>query len=117
MRAARGADRGRGRSCPSDKRARWRRQNGPSRLLIRPQAENTNSPGVLWVAFELGPPFGPPSDAAFQRRVSLEALGLLERRHGPVRIEDFPEEDRRVRPTRAGHLPFPRPGRRWAIGW
>src|SRR5690242_20381404 len=34
--------------------------------------------------FELGPPFGPPSDAAFQRRVSLEVLGLLlDRRGGP----------------------------------
>ena len=66
---------------------------------------------MLWVAFELGRLFGPPSDAAFQRRVILAALGLLERRDGPVRIEDFPEEDRRAQPDAGGLCPrFPRPG-------
>jgi len=39
--------------------------------LIRPQAENTKPPRALWVPFELGRPFGPPSDAAFQKRVLL----------------------------------------------
>lgn len=81
------------------------------RREIRPQAENTKPPRVLWVAFELGRLFGPPSDAAFQRRVILAALGLLERRDGPVRIEDFPEEDRRAQPDAGGLCPrFPRPG-------
>ena len=57
--------------------------------LIRPQTENTKPPRALWVPFELGRPFGPPSDPAFQRRVVLAALRLLEREDGPVLIEDF----------------------------
>ena len=47
--------------------------------LIRPQAENTKPPRALWVPFELGRPFCPPGDPAFQRRVILAALRLLER--------------------------------------
>jgi hypothetical protein len=61
--------------------------------LIRPQTENTKPPRALWVPFELGRPFGPPSDAAFQKRVILAALGMLERDNGPVIIEDFPDDD------------------------
>ena len=45
--------------------------------LIRPQTENTKPPRALWVPFELGRPFGPPDDAAFQKRVLLAALRLL----------------------------------------
>lgn len=63
--------------------------------LIRPQTENTKPPRALWVPFELGRPFGPPSDAAFQRRVVLASLRLLERHDGPVLIEDFPDDDPR----------------------
>ena len=63
--------------------------------LIRPQTENTKPPRALWVPFELGRPFGPPGDAAFQRRVILAALGMLERDKGPVIIEDFPDDDPR----------------------
>ena len=63
--------------------------------LIRPQTENTKPPRALWVPFELGRPFGPPGDAAFQRRVILAALGRLERNNGPVIIEDFPDDDPR----------------------
>lgn len=66
--------------------------------LIRPQTENTRPPRALWVPFELGRPIGPPSDAAFQRRVILMALRMLEEGGGPVRIEDFPEDDPRERP-------------------
>src|SRR5207237_4861990 len=58
--------------------------------LIRPQTENTRPPRALWVPFELGRPFGPPSDPAFQKRVILAALRLLEREDGPGIIEDFP---------------------------
>jgi hypothetical protein len=29
--------------------------------LIRPQTENTKPPRALWVPFELGRPFGPPT--------------------------------------------------------
>jgi hypothetical protein len=66
--------------------------------LIRPQTENTKPPRALWVPFELGRPFGPPGDPAFQRRVVLAALRLLERPDGPVLIEDFPDDDPRARP-------------------
>lgn len=40
--------------------------------------------------FILGRPFGVPNDAAFQQKVLLAALQLLERDSGPV-LEDFPE--------------------------
>jgi hypothetical protein len=63
--------------------------------LIRPQAENTRPPRALWVPFELGRPIGPPSDAAFQRRVILAALGLLTAERQPSLIVDFPDDDPR----------------------
>jgi hypothetical protein len=66
--------------------------------LIRPQTENTRPPRALWVPFELGRPFGPPSDPVFQRRVLLTALRLLERADGPVLLEDFPDDDSRRQP-------------------
>jgi hypothetical protein len=65
--------------------------------LIRPQTEKTRPPRALWVPFALGRPFGPPNDGAFQRRVVLAALRLLERPAGPVLIEDFPDDDPRER--------------------
>ena len=46
--------------------------------LVRPQAERTRPPRALWVPFELGRPFGPPNDPAFQKQVILAALRLLE---------------------------------------
>ena len=54
--------------------------------LIRPQAVNTKPPRALWVPFELGRPFGPPSDAAFQKRVLLAALHMLVEGGRPGRI-------------------------------
>jgi hypothetical protein len=74
--------------------------------LIRPQTENTKPPRALWVPFELGRPFGPPSDPAFQKRVILAALRLLECETGPVIIEDFPDDDPRAQPDPAWHPPF-----------
>jgi len=74
--------------------------------LIRPQTENTKPPRALWVPFELGRPIGPPSDSAFQKRVILAALRLLERETGPVIIEDFPEDDPRATPDPAWRSPF-----------
>ena len=74
--------------------------------LIRPQAENTKPPRALWVPFELGRPFGPPSDAAFQKQVILAALGMLVEGGGPVRIIDFPEDDPRAQPDPAWQPPF-----------
>jgi hypothetical protein len=52
--------------------------------LIRPQAENTKPPRALWLPFELSRPFGPPNELAFQKRVILSALRLLELEIGPV---------------------------------
>jgi hypothetical protein len=66
--------------------------------LIRPQAENTRPPRALWVPFELGRPIGPPSDAAFQKRVILAALGLLETKKHASLIVDFPADDPREAP-------------------
>ena len=66
--------------------------------LIRPQSENTKPPRALWVPFELGRPFGPPSDPAFQKSVIRAALRMLEEGGGPVRIEDSPHDDPREQP-------------------
>ncbi len=74
--------------------------------LIRPQTENTKPPRALWVPFELGRPFGPPSNPAFQKRVLLTALRLLERADGPVLIEDFPDDDPRAAPDPDWSAPF-----------
>lgn len=49
-------------------------------------------PRGLWVPFELGRPLGEPGDPAFQRRVLMQALRLLERTDGPVILEDFPDD-------------------------
>jgi hypothetical protein len=75
-------------------------------VLIRPQAENTKPPRALWVPFELGRPFGPPNDPAFQKRVVLAALGMLVEGGRPVRIVDFPDDDPRARADPAWQPPF-----------
>ena len=75
-------------------------------VLIRPQAENTKPPRALWVPFELGRPFGPPNDPAFQKRVVLATLGMLNEGGGPVRIVDFPDDDPRARPDPMWQPPF-----------
>jgi hypothetical protein len=59
--------------------------------LVREHTAALNPPRALWVPFMLGRPFGVPNDAAFQSRVLLAALRLLERENGPV-LEDFPED-------------------------
>jgi len=60
---------------------------------VRPQVEKTRPPRALWAPFMLGRPLGEPNDPAFQRRVLLQALRLLERPDGPAIIEDFPDDD------------------------
>jgi hypothetical protein len=74
--------------------------------LIRPQTENTKPPRALWVPFELGRPFGPPSDPGFQKRVILAASRLLERETGPVVIADFPDDDPRATADPVWNPPF-----------
>jgi hypothetical protein len=59
--------------------------------LVREHTAAIRAPRALWVPFILGRPFGVPNNAAFQRRVLLAALRLLEAPRGPV-LEDFPEE-------------------------
>jgi hypothetical protein len=59
---------------------------------VRVQMEKTQPPRGLFVPFQLGRPVGEPEDAAFQRRVLLQALALLERDDGPVILEDFPDD-------------------------
>lgn len=59
--------------------------------LIRKHTEIIKPPRALWVPFELGRPLGIPNDAAFQNRVLLACLKLLEAKEGPV-LEDFPED-------------------------
>jgi len=73
--------------------------------LIRPQTENAKPPRALWVPFELGRPFGPPNDPEFQKRVVRTALQMLELEHGPVVIEDFPDDDPRAQPDPGWHPP------------
>ena len=75
--------------------------------LVRKQAENTRPPRALWVPFELGRPIGPPSDAAFQKRVILAALGLLEAKKQASLIVDFPDDDPREASDPGWRAPSP----------
>jgi hypothetical protein len=59
--------------------------------LIREHTVAMRPPRALWVPFVLGRPLGVPNDPAFQRRVLLATLRLLEAPSGPV-LEDFGEE-------------------------
>ncbi|HAL47019.1 MAG TPA: hypothetical protein DCP37_04630 [Dehalococcoidia bacterium] len=59
--------------------------------LIREHTEKIVPPRALWVSFELGRPLGVPSDAAFQNRVLISVLELLEAPSGPV-LTDYPED-------------------------
>lgn len=58
--------------------------------LIREHSQRIQPPRALWVPFELGRPLGAPGDPAFQRRVLLAALKMLEAPAGPV-LADFAE--------------------------
>jgi hypothetical protein len=59
---------------------------------VRAQAERTRPPRALWTTSQLGRPLGEPGDPAFQRRILMAALRLLERTDGPVILEDFTED-------------------------
>src|SRR5271163_3902427 len=61
--------------------------------LVLPQVEKTRPPRAVMLPFMLGRPLGEPNDAPFQRRVLLQALGLLERPDGPVLLEHFPDDN------------------------
>ena len=59
--------------------------------LVRPHLEKAKPPRALFVPFQLGRPLGEPEDAAFQTRVLVAALRLLERADGPVILDDYAE--------------------------
>ena len=59
--------------------------------LIREHTAALKAPRALWVPCILGRPFGTPGDKAFQRRVLMHALALIDRTDGPV-LEDFPDD-------------------------
>jgi hypothetical protein len=60
--------------------------------LVRLHMEKSLAPRGLFLPFQLGRPLGEPGDAAFQKRVLVAALSLLDRADGPFIIEDFPEQ-------------------------
>jgi hypothetical protein len=73
--------------------------------LIREHTEIINPPRALWVPFELGRPLGAPNDPAFQSKVLISALRLLEASIGPV-LEEF-EEDAPFSENQPGPLACP----------
>jgi hypothetical protein len=66
---------------------------------VRAQMEKTRPPRGLWTSAQLGRPVGEPEDKAFQRRVVLAALRLLERTDGPVILEDFADDPSGLKDT------------------
>ncbi len=64
--------------------------------LIRLHTEKVRPPRALWVPFQLGRPLGSPGEPEFQARVLRQALALLERRDGPVLLEDFAADEPRA---------------------
>ena len=57
---------------------------------VRGISERIRPPRALQCNFPFGRPYGRPLDSAFQKRVIVAALGLVNREQGPV-LEDFPE--------------------------
>jgi hypothetical protein len=60
--------------------------------LARVHMDKIGPPRGLWTPFQLGRPLGEPNDPAFQRRVLLQALALLDRRDGYRILEEFPDD-------------------------
>jgi len=59
--------------------------------LIKRHTKTIKPPRALWVSFELGRPFGEPSNPDFQRRVLSAVLDLLNEKQGPV-LKEYAEE-------------------------
>ena len=79
--------------------------------LIRLHVENAQPPRALWVPFQLGRPVGAPHDAAFQRRVILDALSLLEKDASIPVLENFPDDEPGANDKSDWMAPFGFPGR------
>lgn len=60
--------------------------------LVKPNIAQTQPPRGLWVPFPLGRPIGEPEDPAFQKRVMMAALSLLETATSPGTLVDFPDD-------------------------
>ena len=74
--------------------------------LIRLHVETSRPPRALWVPFQLGRPVGAPLDAAFQRRVILAALSLLDKDASVPILEDFPDDEPGAADRRDWRAPF-----------
>ncbi len=61
--------------------------------LIRPHTETIKPPRALWVTFQMGHPLGTPDDPAFQKRVLMVVLEMLEAPGEPPVLVDFPEDE------------------------
>jgi hypothetical protein len=72
---------------------------------VREHTAAIQPPRALWVPFILGRPFGVPGDPAFQRRVLMAALRLLESPQ-PV-LADYPEEAPAAAPDELGGIACP----------
>ena len=59
--------------------------------LVRLHTEKIRPPRAVWVPYEFGRPLGAPGEPAFQRRLMMTALELLEAPSGPVLV-DFEDE-------------------------
>lgn len=73
---------------------RWIEEEGIATTQISLVREHTMAirpPRTLWVPFIFGRPLGAPGDSAFQRRVLLAVLRLLEAESGPV-LADYEED-------------------------
>jgi hypothetical protein len=77
--------------------------------LVRLHMDKIGPPRGLWTPFQLGRPLGEPDDAAFQRRVLLQALALLERRDGYRILEAFPDDPPGWRDLAGWRPPFELP--------
>lgn len=95
---------------------RWIEEEGIATTqisLVREHTEAIRPPRALWVPFILGRPLGAPGHPAFQRRVLLAVLRLLEAEPGPVLVdyqEDAPAESEADAGAFVCPVAFSRPG-------
>ena len=85
--------------------------------LIREHTEAIRPTRALWVPFDLGRPFGPPHERAFQLDVLRGLLALFPTAAGPT-IADYPHEAPATEPDEGPWAcPVALPARDQAEGW